>query len=571
MKNWILVILIVVFGISCQDSKDSLNNLIGDYINEWKDFYPTEVFNNGDHASAFRFENFSDKRVERWINVNRQALRRIEAIRGELSFDDRIDADLLSRHAGLELEEWVHDEVLKNFADFYYQQISGALTFILVRHYFTLKDKRDAVLTRLEGIRELCHLGMDKLKDGRPTSTKESIQLFEQQASFFEQNLPEIGRTWMEGESFKVFYQQCLDTAGCIRSLISHIQNNVIPKMTMEDGMGRENYDRKLRIFSLMDITPERLSELEERAMEETKAEFQKVALAYWKEADPSKVVPEDFVPLLRETQDIIQELRVDNSVDFLNLYRDLAERAEIFVRNNHIATLPPKRTFVVQPSAKQLEQWGGVFWSGPFDPDATTIFYIPRVSDESPEPEKEAFYRRYNIPLTTVLISHELFPGHYLQGKYAANNPRIVRAVFYDQFNVEGYATLCQKVMLDSGWGDSDKLVYLAHLLSQMRIICASLYSVKVHCEGWDIDRAAEFAAENGLGKPEPSSLSWHRVMNFPFDILAYSIGYRELYGYYLKEKERLGDAFNLQEFMDKLLEAGAVPMYAVPDILRR
>ena len=571
MKRFFTIALVIFLAFSCGPPANDLTSIIDDYLEEWKEFYPTEAFNNGDRASAFRYENFSDKRVGKWIKFNRTTLSKIENIRAELTFDDRCDADLLSRYAGLEIERWVHDDVLRNSSDFYYQQISGALTYLLVRHYLTLEEKRTAVLNRLSGIRTLCHLGVDKLKDGRPTSTKESIRLFDELATFFKQNLCDIGRTWMDAANFDDFQQQCRDTAECIRSLMSHLKDNVIPNMTLHNGMGWENYARKLRIFSLMDITPKKLLELVLEAMDETKKEIRRVAQEYWAESGTDTDVPDDFKRLLEMIREEIEALRVESEADFLKLYRDLAQRAESFVQDNHIATIPPKRTFVIQKSPQQLARWGGVFWSGPFDPDATTLFYIPWVSDESTEPEKEAFYRRYNIPLSTVLIAHELLPGHYLQGKYAAVNSRIVRSVFYDQFNIEGFATLCQRVMLDAGWGDNNTLIYLAHLLSQMRIISGALYSVKVHCEGWDLEKAAAFAAGNGLNEPEASDQAWYRVMNLPFQILAYSIGYRELNKSYIAQRERFGEAFVLQEFMDTLLQAGAVPLYAVPEILKR
>jgi len=571
MRKFFVIVCVLVYASGCRPSANGVASIIDDYIQEWREFYPTEAFNNGDRASAFRYENFSDKRVGKWIKFNRQTLRMIEKIKAELTFDDRCDADLLSRSAGLELERWVHDDVLRNSSDFYYQQITGALTYLLVRHYLTLEEKRTAVLNRLSGIRTLCHLGVYKLKDGRPTSTKESIRLFDELATFFEQNLCDIGRTWMDAANFDDFQQQCHDTAECIRSLMRHLKDNVIPNMTLHNGMGWENYARKLRIFSLMDITPKRLLELVLEAMDETKKEIRRVAQEYWAESGTDTDVPDDFKRLLEMIREEIETLHVESEADFLKLYRDLAQRAESFVQDNHIATIPPKRTFVIQKSPQQLARWGGVFWSGPFDPDATTLFYIPWVSDEAPELEKEAFYKRYSIPLSTVLITHELFPGHYLQGKYAAVNPRIARSVFCDQFNIEGFATLCQKAMLDAGWGDNNTLIYLAHLLSQMRIISGALYSVKVHCEGWNIEKAAAFAAENGLNEPEAYDQAWYRVMNLPFQILAYSIGYRELNKSYVAEKERLGDAFDLQEFMDRLLEAGAVPLYAVPEILKR
>jgi uncharacterized protein (DUF885 family) len=571
MKRFIAIVCVLLLSFACRPSTSDLNSIIDDYIKDWKEFYPTDAFNNGDRASAFRYENFSDRRVERWVNINRKMMGRIEKIKSELAFDDSLDADLLLRNAGLELERWVNDDVLRNSSGFYYQRISGALTYLLVRHYLTLEEKRNALLKRMEGIRELCRLGVEKLKDGRPTSTRQSIRLFEDLTVFFEQNLTEIGKTWMGAANFEDFRRQCLDTSECLRSLITHIRNNVIPNMTLTDGMGRENYARKLRIYSLMDFTPEKLADLALKAMAETNFEFESIAREFWKEEVPDRAFPEDFNMVVEEIRNKVEELRVDNETDFLKMWRDLAEQAEIFVEENHIATIPPRRTFAIQPSPRQLPRWGGVFWPGPFDPDATTIFYIPRILDDSPESEKELFYRRYNIPLSTVLIAHELFPGHYLQGKYAAHNPRIVRSVFYDYFHIEGYATLCQKVMLESGWGGYSKLVYLANLLSQRRVISGAIFSVKVNCEGWDIDRASEYAAENGLRIPESSQLAWYRVMNQQIELLSYFLGYRELNRYYEEEKERLGDAFVLQDFMDKLLEIGAVPLYAVPEILKR
>lgn len=572
MKRFLLIGFVLLLSFACRPSASDFNSITDDYINDWKEFYPTEAFDSGDRASAFRFEDFSDKRVRKWVNLNRRMISRIEKIKSELTYNERLDAELLFSRAGLELERWERDEVLINSADFYYQHISGALTYLLVRHYLTLEEKRNAILNRMAGIRDLCRLGVEKLKDGRPTSTEQSIRNFEELASFFERNLTEIGRTWMDTANFQGFQQQCLDTAECLRSLITHLQSNVVPNMTLDDGMGREDYARKLRIHSLMDdLTPEKLAELATETLAEMNLEFQRVAQEYWKEEYPDKAFPEDFKEIVKAARDEIEDLRVKNERDFLNMWRDLAERAEIFVQENRVASMPHKRTFAIQPSPRQLQRWGGVFWSGPFDPEATTIFYIPRISDEEPAPEKESFYRRYNIPLSTVLIAHELFPGHYLQGKYAAYNPRVVRSVFYNYFHIEGYATLCQKVMMDSGWGENSKLVYLAHLHSLRRAISGSIFSVKVHCEGWDIDRAAELALENGLTEPDSSSQAWYRVMNQPFGMLSYFMGYRELNRYYEEEKERLGDSFVLQEFMDTLLETGAVPLYAVPKILRQ
>jgi len=571
MKKPCAAVIILLLLACCRSGPKNINGIIGDYIDAWKKFYPTEAFNNGDRPSAFRFEDFSDKKVRRWVDFNENTLKRIERIKDSLTFDDRIDADQLARRSGLEIERWVHDEVLKNSSHFYYDQVSGALTYILVRHNFSLKEKRTAVLNRLSGIRKLCRLAEAKLENGRPVSTELSLGLWEDVASFFEKDMPEIAKTWMDAKNFKEFHKQCAETVSCIRSLILHIKSAVIPEMTLPDGSGREDFARKLRIFTLMDISPERLSEIALDEFARTKTEFQRLAEEYLRETESEGSVPASFKSLMERITDRLEAHRAGNTSDFLNLYRELAYKAERFVLENRVATVPFKRTFVTELSPQHLARWGGVFWSGAFDPDAVTLFYITWISDDAPEAEKEAFYRRYNIPLVTVLITHELFPGHYLQGKFAAHNPRIMRSLFFDDLYAEGWATFSQKAMLDAGWAGNDKLVLLANLRTLLRTTASAINAVKIHCGEWDIDRAAEFAEEYGLVSPLDSQFLKYRIMNYPFLTLSYFLGYRELERFYESERERLGEAFNLQEFMDKILEAGTVPMYAIPEILSR
>jgi len=571
MNKSIAFWLFLFMSLCCKPSPPGIKTLIDDYVGEWKKFYPTEAFNNGDRPSAFMFEDFSDEILREWIDFNRKTKKKIEEIKAALSFDDKIDADQLTQRIDLELERWIHDRVLRNSAQFYYEQISGALTYVLVRHYLSVKEKRIAVCNRLEGIRRLCRLGVEKLENGRPCSTRLSIDLFEDLSSFFKEKLPCIAQTWMDAGNFKKFNEACLETVDCLDSLSVHIKNSVMPGMSLPDGIGRDNFARKLRINTLMDLSPEQLAE---KALEDfagTKEDIRRAAIEYYAEKEPGNRLPDDFKALMQKITDSLHAFRADNTSDFLSLYRDLAHRVERFVIDEKIATVPFRRTYVVELSPRQLARWGGVFWSGAFDPDATTLFYISWIPDDAPEPEKEAFYKRYNIPFVNVLIAHELFPGHYLQGKYAANNPRICRSIFALPIYTEGWATLSQKVILDAGWAENNKLVLLANLCAQLRATASAIYSVKVHCEGWDFAKTAEFADVSGLKSPQNSQYLMHRVMNLPFLNLSYYLGYSVLVKHYIAEKERLGDAFELRDFMDKILEAGTVPMYAIPAILKR
>ena len=106
----------------------------------------------------------------------------------------------------------------------------------------------------------------------------------------------------------------------------------------------------------------------------------------------------------------------------------------------------------------------GGVYSSGPFDPEAETLFYLPSVADEAPEKTKNGFYRSFNNPFNSMIITHEIHPGHYLQLRYAAQHPSAVRPLFAGDDFTEGWASFCEQMMLDEGWDEDLPLTRFPH-----------------------------------------------------------------------------------------------------------
>ena len=77
------------------------------------------------------------------------------------------------------------------------------------------------------------------------------------------------------------------------------------------------------------------------------------------------------------------------------------------------------------------------------------------------------SFQRDFNHHFNTMIIAHELMPGHYLQLKLAARHPRRARFLYADSVFVEGWGTFSERLMLEQGWGDD--LAYAAHLKKQL------------------------------------------------------------------------------------------------------
>ena len=166
------------------------------------------------------------------------------------------------------------------------------------------------------------------------------------------------------------------------------------------------------------------------------------------------------------------------------------------------------------------------------------------------------------------MIITHEIFPGHYLQLKIASTNPHLVRSLFADDLFVEGWATLCEQITLDAGWDGDNKLTRLAHLRKRLENAVRAYTSVQVHCNGWNREKLVKFAVERGLLAPQFAINLWDRVMNSPFQLTSYFLGFRAFVDILEKEKKRLGERFRLRDFSDKILRAGAIPLDELPAI---
>ena len=126
--------------------------LIEEYIAQWKSFYPSSAFGEGDKTAAWRFEDFSTQRVADWLSFNHETEDSLSAIPASAPLNDRVDAQVLLRQVRLELELWEQDKPLTRQPQWYAGKISEALTYVLVSEKLSPAEKYKAVRTRLAGV-----------------------------------------------------------------------------------------------------------------------------------------------------------------------------------------------------------------------------------------------------------------------------------------------------------------------------------------------------------------------------------------------------------------------------------
>lgn len=566
-----IIMLLTVMTACGGNSSTDVNKTSESYIDEWRSFYPTRALAAGDIQAAYHFEAIDAGSIQKWIDFNKEILDQLDLAEAT-GLEDRIDLRLLKRQVLMEIANWETDRPHENSAALYSGLISQAMTYILARDQMDPSETMKAINSRLNGIAALCDTGMKTLKNGSPERTRRSVTMLESSAGFYETGLPGIAekQKWLKPIDGEAFKRKTAETAVKIKMLAEHIKKNVIPDMTLPDAMGSQTYTRKLKLYTDSPLTPQKLETIALEEIERVRAMMAEEAGAYWQMKNPGKTKPADLKVLMEFALEAMEANRETNQQDFLKLFKDLIHRAETFIREKQIATLPGERTLytALSPAHFAGAAVGGVYPSGPFNPWADTLFYLPTVPDTAPEQAKEGFYRSFNNHFNTMIITHEIYPGHYMHLKIAAKHPRMVRSLFADDLYVEGWATLCEQITLNAGWDNRATLTYLAHLRKRLENAVRAYTSVQVHCNGWNKDQLVAFAVEKGLLAPQFAANLWDRVMNSPHQLTSYFLGYRAFDRQLQEQKEQMGKKFNLKRFSDTIMNSGAVPLDLLPEL---
>jgi uncharacterized protein (DUF885 family) len=203
--------------------------------------------------------------------------------------------------------------------------------------------------------------------------------------------------------------------------------------------------------------------------------------------------------------------------------------------------------------------------------PGNTAAYYQPGTGDGTVA--GNYYVNTYDLasrPLYEIeaLSLHEAVPGHHLQialQQELNNLPNFRRFAGFTSF-VEGWALYSERLGLEVGFYQ-DPYSDFGRLSYEMWRACRLVVDTGMHALGWTRQQAIDFMAENTSSTLLNITNEVDRYIAWPGQALAYKLGelkIRELRA--LAEKE-LGAKFNLRDFHDIILLAGAVPL----DVLER
>ena len=189
---------------------------------------------------------------------------------------------------------------------------------------------------------------------------------------------------------------------------------------------------------------------------------------------------------------------------------------------------------------------------------------------EQKPESEGPAVYRIGTDGWETqtrgraaIIAAHEGWPGHHLQIATARGlqglHPvtRLATSAAY----IEGWARYAEALaeeagVYEGGYGEITRRAWPAR---------GMVIDPGIHLYDWTREQAVAYAMESGNFTPQTAEDLIDRVAAWPGQLTAYDTGGLEIFALREEAQERLGDAFDIRAFHDRILENGALPLGAL------
>lgn len=311
---------------------------------------------------------------------------------------------------------------------------------------------------------------------------------------------------------------------------------------------GEQWYAHDVRRFTTTDLTPSEIHQIGQEEVSRIRKEMD-AAIAATGFAGPF----EDFVEHLR-TDDAFY---CTTAEELLTRYRDIAKRIdpELIRLFGRLPRLP----YGVQAVPAHEEQ-------------ATTTAYYMRGSPAAGRPGW-FFANTWDLRSRPTwemeaLTLHEAVPGHHLQIALAAELeglPRF-RAFTGPTAFVEGWGLYAESLGGEIGLY-SDPYSRFGQLTYEMWRAVRLVVDTGMHALAWTREQAIEFFATNSSKPLHDITVEIDRYISWPAQALAYKIGDLKLKELRARAADELGEGFDVREFHDRVLEAGALPLSILED----
>ncbi len=245
--------------------------------------------------------------------------------------------------------------------------------------------------------------------------------------------------------------------------------------------------------------------------------------------------------------------------------YRQASRRVQALLIRDDLVRIPPCEELTFVPTPPQLREtyaWGGYGGITMRGNTMTGRFFVTDVVPGMSAQQVDEKLRTQNDGWVHVIALHEGYPGHHLQQVYARQNPRRLRQRGGNTYYGEGWALYAEHWMARAGLFAGDPDGQLGQLQMRLWRTARVIIDPSLHTGAMSYEDAVRFFMDEVGLERSAAEAEVNRFTTWPTQAPSYIIGWLEIERLKAEVQRALGPRFSEKDFVEKVLEAGPLPL---------
>jgi uncharacterized protein (DUF885 family) len=497
-----------------------------------------------------------------------------------LDSQDSADYRLIDDNIALSLLEYEQIQSYKHQPQIYVETVGNGLFLPLTQEYAPKDVRLGHVIARIGQIPRFLEQAKSVLTDADPIFITSAVEENEGNIDLVDSVAADIPA----GSPLKAQYDKVAPAAR--KALVDYstwLQNDLAKRPTngRDWRLGKEWYAQKFRYVMETSITPDQLLAEAEAELKRVRTEMMQTALPLYKQMYPGQ---DDYSTLpererenkiIRAVLDKIGEEHPQRDQLIEAVKADL-EGIKQFIRDKKIVALGSRENLKVIPTPefeRASYSVAGFHSAPPLEPNAEAQYWVTPIDPKMSAAKAESKLREYNNYTLKWLTIHEALPGHYVQAEHADDvqppTRRVLRSLLGNGSYVEGWAEYIADVMTEEGYLDHSPKFLLVRRKVTLRATANTILDIRMQTMHMTDQQAMDLMLNDTFQTQTEAEGKLRRAKLTSTQLPTYFSGSRQWWELRKKYQAAKGNGFTLEEFHNRALDQGALPIEYLEKII--
>jgi uncharacterized protein (DUF885 family) len=532
--------------------KAAFDKLVDEYFDAYFRSNPTAATAAGFHQYDGKLEDLSRASAEGEIVQQKRFLAKFDSASNlKLDSESAADREILRSNIQARLLELETIQMWRKDPNAYTSLVSYSLFLIMHRNFAPAEDRLRSLIARERQIPKALKDGQANLHDVPKIYVDVALDQLPGEIDFFRNDIPSAFSDVKDPKLLADFKTANDRAISALQEYEAFLKKEIQPHANGDFRIGADNYRQKLLYEEMVDVPLDHLLEIGYADLHKNQQRLKDVAA----QIDPN-----------RPMADVLGDLRKDHppADQLLQSFRDVLDGERQFIIQKKIVTIPSPVLPIVEetpPFARALTT-ASMDTPGAYETKATEAMFNVTTADPKWKPEQiEDWMEGFNRGTIISTSIHEAYPGHYVQFLWIKQAPSKTRKLTFCGSNAEGWAHYTEQMMLDEGYGNGDPKLRMGQLIDALLRDARFIAGIQMHTGKWTREQAKQFFVDEGYQVESVAEVESKRGTSDP-TYLIYTLGKLQIMKLREDYKKLRGDQFTLEDFHDRLMQQGSVPL---------